>query len=115
MSPLTRSDTHYFLYVGNEDFSIADPTRLRGHFNGLYDLCYEIIADDYFHFYLWNEIDNVFRTTVQFRMTFLSAESLDLAYRYPLNPDLVERLLYFIKLERLNNCLNLFQLITPLK
>jgi catechol 2,3-dioxygenase-like lactoylglutathione lyase family enzyme len=60
-----------------------------------------------FDFDFRQEINDIFGTTVQFRMPFLPSKALDFRHGQPLNPGLLKRFLHLVKLEGLNDRLDL--------
>src|SRR5207244_614294 len=66
------------------------------------------IVDDDLDFDLRQEVDDVFGAAIDFGVTLLPAETLDLADRHAGDADLVQRILHLIELERLDDRLDLF-------
>jgi 3,4-dihydroxy 2-butanone 4-phosphate synthase/GTP cyclohydrolase II len=64
-------------------------------------------------FELGQEVDHVLRSSVDFRVPFLAPKASDLTDRHPGDADLVQRVLHFVQLERLDDRLDLFHRVTP--
>ena len=86
----------------DEDFAVADLFGLRGRYDGLDGGVYLIVVQHDFDFYLGQKIYDIFSATVQFCMALLTPEAFDFDNAKALNANLLERLLDFIKLERLD-------------
>src|SRR5215471_13364827 len=56
------SDADSFLDIGNEDFAVADATRLGSAADGVDGLLDQVVADHDFDFDLGQEVHDVFRT-----------------------------------------------------
>src|SRR6478735_8556850 len=104
---LAGTDTDRFFHVGYEDFPIPDPARLGGGDNSLNCLFYHAVAQHNLKFHLGQEVDDVFRATIEFRMALLPAEALGLGDGDALEADLLQRVLHLIEFEGFNNCLDL--------
>src|SRR5690606_15378613 len=100
---LARADTQGGFDRRNEDFSVADPSGLRGgcdRFDDGLGLC---IGDHHFKPDLGQEIDDILGTAIEFGMALLAAKPLGFGNRDARHPDLVERLLDLVQLERLDD------------
>src|SRR5580692_961125 len=75
-------------------------------------LDHRIFHDD-FDFHLGQEVDDVFGAAIKLGMALLPAEALGLDNGDAFDADLVQRLLYLIKLERLDDRLDLFHRNRP--
>ena len=57
------------------------------------------------------EVHDIFRAAIQLGMPFLAAKALGFNDGNPLEPDLVQSLLHFVELERLNDRFDLFHVV----
>ena len=71
----------------HEDLAIADPAGIGGLDDAVDAVFDDIVRDNRLDFHLGNEIDDVFSTSIQFRVPLLSTESLDLGHGDPRDPD----------------------------
>jgi len=108
-SGFTGSDSDYGFNRCNKNFSITDTSGFGCFFNCLQDFGQDIVGNNDFKFDLWNKIDHIFGSTIKFRVTFLTAETLNLAYRDTLDTDFVQSLFNIIQLERFDYCVDFFQ------
>src|SRR5579872_273765 len=105
---LAGADADRFLDGRDEDLAVADPAGMRRVLDRLdRTLDHRLFHDD-LDLHLGQEVDDVFGATVQLGMTLLPAKTLGLGHGDPLDPDFVKSLLHLIKLERLNDRLDLF-------
>jgi len=74
-------------------------------FNGAFD---HGIFDHDFNFHLWQEVDDIFGTPIQFGMAFLSAETLGLGNGKSFHADFMQRFLDLVQLERFDDRLDFF-------
>src|SRR5205085_11580805 len=100
-------DADRFLDIGNEDLAVADATGLGSAADGVDRLLHQIVADHDLDFDLGQEVHDVFRTAIQFRMTFLPAKALGLGNGDTLQSDFLKRLFHLVELERLDDGLDL--------
>src|SRR3546814_19576225 len=83
---------------------------LRGGGDRLDNALGHIVVDDDLQLHLGQKIDDIFGAAIQFGMPLLAPEALGLGDGYAADPDLVQRLLHLVELDRLDNPL---ALITP--
>jgi len=72
--------------------------------NRLDDFFHTIVGDRNFDFRFWQEIDDVFGAAVEFGMSALPAESLDLADRHALHPDFTQGVPDVVQPKGFHNC-----------
>src|ERR1700752_3001752 len=101
------SDADRFLDIGNEDFAVADATSLGSAADGVDGFLHQIVADHDLDFDLGQEVDDVFRTAIQFRVALLPSKALGLGDGDALQSDFLKRLLHLVEFERLDDGLNL--------
>ena len=70
----------------------------------------DAVLADHLDLHLGQEVDHVFGAAIQLGMAFLPAEALGLDDRDALQPDLVQRFLHLVQLERLDDSLDLLHL-----
>src|SRR5262249_38100972 len=100
-------DADRFLDIGNEDFAVADATCLGSSADGVDRLLHQIVADHDLDFDLGQEVDDVFRTAIQFRVALLPSKALGLGDGDALQSDFLKRLLHLVEFERLDDGLDL--------
>jgi hypothetical protein len=74
------------------DFSIASITFF-----------FELVRNSDFEFYLRQKVDDVFSTSIEFSVTFLSSKALNFYYGDTLYTDIGQGFSDFIKLKQLDN------------
>src|SRR5215467_1124896 len=104
----TGSDANGFLYLGDENLSIANAAGLCSAPYGVDRLVDHIVAQHDLDLHLRQKIDHVFRAAIQLRVSLLASEPLRLRDRNALKSNFLQSLLYFIELKRLDDRLDLF-------
>jgi len=102
------ADTHHARHVKYENFTVADFAGLRRFHDGFHAGIDNVIPDHHLDFYLGQEIDHIFGTTIEFGVAFLTSKPFDLAHRHPGDADFRQRFTHVIKFEWFNNCIDLF-------
>src|SRR3972149_4019599 len=100
---LPRPNPHRLFARNDEDLPVTDPSRLRRRLDGLHHLFTLAIRNDHLDLHLRKKIDGIFRPPVELGMPLLSAESLHLTDREPLDADLRQGILHLVQLERLDD------------
>src|SRR3970282_1237467 len=100
---LPRPNPHRLFARNDEDLPVTDPSRLRRRLDGLHHLFTLAIRHDPLDLHLRKKIDGRFRPPVELGMPLLSAESLHLTDREPLDADLRQGILHLVQLERLDD------------
>ena len=101
-------DPNRFVNGRDEDFAVSDLARLGGLDDGSGGRFHHGIAEDDFDFDLGQEVHRVFAAAVDFRVTFLAAEALDLAYRHALHADVGEGFFHFLQFEGFDDRFDFF-------
>ena len=91
-----------------EGFSIADFSGARRLNNRFHNRFASFVFDNDFQFDLWYEINNVFRSAIQFRMSFLAAVSFDFGNGNSLHVYFLQRFFDFVQLKRFDNGFDFF-------
>jgi hypothetical protein len=97
------TDTNDFLDGGDEYLAVADPAgmgRLLDRFDSALD---QTVVQNHLDLHLGQEVHDIFSTTVQFRVAFLSPETFGFGDGNPLDPDFVKGFLHLVEFEGLNN------------
>src|SRR5437879_9011830 len=100
------SDPDRFLDVGDEDLAVADAPGLGGaadRVDGLFD---QLVRNHDLDFHFGQEVDDVFRTAIEFGVSLLPAETLGFGDRDALQSDFLERLFHLVELEWLEQRFN---------
>src|SRR5262249_31212217 len=97
----------------HEDLAVADPAGARRALDRFDDLGGLIVGNDDLELNLGKKIDYVLGPTVEFGMALLAAESFYFANREPLHADTRERLFDLVKLERLDDRVDLLHMTPP--
>ena len=92
----------------DEDLAVADAAGARGGLDRLDDALDQIVLDHHLDLHLGQEVDDIFGAAIELGMALLAAEALDLGDGDPADPDLVERVLHVVELERLDDRFDLF-------
>src|SRR5262249_919391 len=69
-------DANGFLYLGDENLSIANAAGLRGAPYGIDRLFDHVVAEHDLNLHLRQKIDDVFSAAIEFRVSFLAPEPL---------------------------------------
>ena len=89
--------------LADEDLAVADAVRLRRLLDGLHGALDDPVLDDQLDLHLRQEVDDIFRATVELGMALLPPETLDLGDGHALQAHFLKRLLDLVKLERLDD------------
>jgi nitrogen regulatory protein P-II 2 len=95
-----------------KNLAVADLAGAGGLFDSFDCLVEHLRLDGRFDFDLGQKIDYVLRAAIQLRVAFLPAEPFDFSDGNALHADGRQRLAYFVKFERLDNCRDQFHLDT---
>src|SRR5207253_3172147 len=104
-------DADGFLDVGDEDLAVADAAGLRratDRLDGFFD---HVVAEHNLDFYLGEKIHHILRPAIELGMAFLTAEALGLGDGDTLQSDLLQRLLYLVEFEGLDDRLDFFHCV----
>src|SRR6266540_151810 len=101
------SDPDRFLDVGDEDLAVAYAPGLGGAADRVDRLLDQVVADHDLDFHLGQEVDDVFRTAIEFGMSLLPAKALGFGHRDTLQSDFLKRLFHLVELEWLDDGFNL--------
>src|SRR5574337_1753839 len=104
---LPGADANDFLDRRYKYLAIADAAGLGGASNRLDGGCKVIVGDDEFDFHLRQKVDDVFGSPVKLGMPFLPSEAFRFGHGNALDSGLLQRFLYLIELERLDDRLDL--------
>src|SRR5690606_27050542 len=102
-SGFSRPDPNRFLDGGDEDLAVADTAgvgRLLYRLDRPLD--HSVFHHD-FHFYLRQEVDDVFGAAIKLGVALLPPEAFRLDYGDALDADLVESVLHVVEFERLDD------------
>src|SRR5208337_3316606 len=83
-------DPDGFLQWQDEYLSVSDAPGFCGIHDGLDHLRHQIIVDRYLQLDLGDKIDHILGAAVKLGMSFLPAETLDLAYRDTFDADFIK-------------------------
>src|SRR5712692_1439518 len=107
------ADADDLLQIDDEDLSVADLSRVGRFFDGFDRLIEHLVLDRGLDLHFRQEIDHVFRATIQLGVTFLPAETLDFGDGDALHADGGQGFPHLVKLERLDDCGNEFHECAP--
>src|SRR3974390_2295183 len=105
---LPSSDPDGFFECGDEDLSIANAPGLGRATDRLHRFLNHVVAEHNLDLPLGKEIKDVFGPAVKLGMALLASEASRFGHGDPLQSDLLQRLLHFIELERLDDRFDLF-------
>src|SRR5882724_7916730 len=97
------SDPDRFFDVGDEDFAVADASRLGSAPDRIDGFLDQFVRNHDFDFYLGQEVHDIFRTAIQFSVALLTAETLGLGDGNALESDFLKRLFNLVELEWLDD------------
>src|SRR5262245_9139913 len=95
----------------DKNLAVADPTGMRSlldRFDRAFD---QALLHHDFDLHLWQKVDHVFGSAVEFGMSLLSPETLGLGDGDTFDADLVKRFLHLVELKWLDDRLDLFHRI----
>src|SRR4051812_2970796 len=101
------SDPDRFLDVGDEDLAVADAPGLGGAADRIDRLFDQLVRNHDLDFHLGQEVDDVFRTAIEFGVSLLPAKTLGFGDRDALQSDFLKRLFHLVELEWLDDGFNL--------
>src|SRR3989441_10462504 len=95
------------LFRSHENLAVSNAPCLGGPFDRSQGLRHHLVREDDLDLHLWQEVDDVLGSPVQFGVSFLTTEALHLRDREAENAHVRERLLHLVELERLDDGLDL--------
>src|SRR5665213_408782 len=104
----TGPDANGFLDVGDENLAVADAAGLGGAPDRVDRLLDQVVRDHDLDFDLGQEVHDVLRPAIKFSVPLLPTEPLGFGDGNALQPDLLERLLHLVELERLDDGFDFF-------
>src|ERR1700736_4708584 len=87
-----RSNPDGLLDIGDEDFSVADPSRLGGAPDRLDGLVRHVVGQNNLDLHLGQKIHDIFCAPIKLGMSLLPAEALGFGYGDALKPNVLQRL-----------------------
>src|ERR1700712_4800481 len=100
---LAGTNSHGLAEFRDEYLTVADFTSPCGLDDGFDHTINLVIIDRQFEFYLGQKVDDILRSSIQFSVTLLAPETLDLGHGNALDPDLCECRSHIIELERFDD------------
>lgn len=97
--------------IQHKDFAVSDFVGFCGLADRVDDGLGKAVGNDDFKTNLRHEVHGVFRTTVDFRMARLAAETFDFGHHHAAHADGGQRFAHFFKLERLDCSDNEFHVL----
>ena len=94
--------------VRDEDLAVADAAGARGVHDRLDRPLDHVVLADHLDLHLGQEVHDVFGAAIELGVALLAAEPLGLDHGDALQPDLVQRFLHLVQLERLDDRFDLF-------
>ena len=102
-TPLASADADGVIYRGDEDFAVANASRLSCLLYGLNGAFNKGFLQYDFNVDFGQEVYDVLGPTVKFGMSFLSSEAFRFGDRNALQADLMQRFFYFVEFEWLDD------------
>src|SRR4029077_5474533 len=99
----TCANAYDLFHVSYKDFPITNFAGPSVIGDDLDDLCRLVVGNKNLDLNLRQEIDRILCASIEFGMSFLAPEALNLFDSHPLDPHFGERLFHLIQLERLHN------------
>src|SRR6476620_7537178 len=103
----TGAYADHLLHRRHEDLAVTDLARARSLDDRFDRALHHRVADDHLDFHLRQEVDDVLGAAVEFGVSLLPSEPLDLRHGQSGDSDLRQRLADFVELERLDDRLDL--------
>ena len=107
----TGPDSNGVFNVSDKDFSVPDFAGVGSGSYRFNDGINKVFADDSFELHLGQEVDNIFRTAVEFGVAFLTTEAFDLGHGDTADAYHAECIANLIQQERFDNRSDFLQLI----
>ena len=92
------------LYGGNENLAVTNLARLGGALYCLNCTVEPGFGDDNFHLGFWQELDDVVSATIEFRVSLLPTEALNIGDGHALYTKIQKGRTHVIELIRLEGC-----------
>ena len=99
VATLASANADRLLYRRDENLAVTDLVGARCGDDRLDRAFNLIIRQHHFDLHLWQKIDHIFGTPIQFGMPFLTAETLYFQHRKPLHANVLQGFLDLIQLE----------------
>src|SRR5215813_13788668 len=100
---LAGPDADHLVDGCDEDLAVADAPGMRGLLDGLHGALDHRILQHDLDLHLGEEVHDIFRAPVELGMALLPAEALRLRHGDALDAHLMEGVLHFVELERLDD------------
>ena len=100
--------SRYLFDTRYKDLAITDLAGTRGVDDGLDNAIHQFLKHDYFNFYFWQKIYDVFGAAIELGMALLSAKALDFGNGEPGYANFIERFAHFVELEGFDDSLDFF-------
>src|SRR5450755_1749437 len=99
----TSANSHRLAKLRDEYLAVTNLARTRCADDGLYHLINLFVIYRQFEFHFWQEIDDVFRTSIKLSVAFLPSEAFDLCHGNALYPHIGEGGPNIVEFERFND------------
>src|SRR6201999_2265708 len=106
-------DANGLLDIGHEDLAVADPPGLGGAPDRIDRALDQVVADHDLDLHLGQEVDDIFGAAIELGMALLPPEALGLGDGDALQSHFLERFLYLVELERLDDGFDFFHSAPP--
>src|SRR4029077_5461487 len=100
---LPGADANCLFDGRDEDLAVADAARLGGLLDRLERLAQHVVGQHNLDLHLGQEVDDVLRPAIELGVALLPAKALRLDYGDALQANFLQRLLYLVELEGLDN------------
>ena len=107
-STIPGSDPNSLFHGRDEYLAVADAASPGCVLDGFDGAVGKLVLYNYLDLHLWQEVDDIFGTAVEFGMTFLAAEALHLGDGDAADPDVMQGVLHVVELERFDDGFDLF-------
>jgi hypothetical protein len=111
VAAFAHPDPHRLFDRLDEDLAVADAAGLGGGGDERDDLVGDAVGDDDLELHLRQELHGVLTAAVHLGVPLLAAESSHLAHGHADDAGLREGVLHVVELERLDDCLDLLQVV----
>ncbi len=101
----TRADSHNLIYWDHEDLAVTDVATACSFLYGGNGTLRKTVINDDFDLKFWRKVDLLLRSTVDFLVTLLSAEALNVTDRHADNAKGTQSLLHGVQRIRSNDTL----------
>src|SRR6266496_2638166 len=101
------ADTNRLVHAGAEDLAVANLASLGSRDDRALDLVHRIVGDHHFNLDLRDEVHRILASAINLGVALLAPMAANLNHGHALDTNVVQRILHWFQLRRLDNGFNL--------